>query len=208
MSEIRAVIFDIGGVLVRTENGQPRETLGFQFGLDRKGIEGLVFGNPASALAEIGQADESAVWKTVQDKLGLSADQLSVFRDRFWEGDRLDMPLYEWLTMLHPRYKTALLTNSWLRDPLDLFIKRYHLPEQRVRGAFDAVISSAAVGFRKPDPHIYQAAIDALGVQASEAVFVDDFEQNVAAARDFGLHAVHFTGADQVVLELHSLLGV
>lgn len=56
---------------------------------------------------------------------------------------------------------------------------------------FDAVIDSSAVGMRKPDPRIYQLALDQLGVSSPEtSAFLDDFEPNVAAARQLGMHGV------------------
>ena len=144
MGEIQAVIFDIGGVLVRTDDQRPRENLAKQYGLDRSGIDALVFGSPASQAAELGQLEEPAVWQAVQERLGLSQADLQAFKEQFWAGDRLDYRLFDWLCGLRPRYKTALLTNSWLRDPLVLFSGRYRRPAETVRNAFDAVISSAA----------------------------------------------------------------
>ncbi|MXZ77955.1 MAG: HAD family phosphatase [Acidimicrobiia bacterium] len=56
---------------------------------------------------------------------------------------------------------------------------------------FDAVIDSSAVGMRKPDPRIYQLALDQLGVSSPEtSSFLDDFEPNVAAARKLGMHGI------------------
>ena len=56
---------------------------------------------------------------------------------------------------------------------------------------FDAVIDSSAVGMRKPDPRIYQLALDQLGVSRPEtSAFLDDFEPNVAAARQLGMHGI------------------
>lgn len=54
---------------------------------------------------------------------------------------------------------------------------------------FEAFISSALIGASKPDPRIYQAALDSLGVRASESVFVDDVRENADAARDMGFSA-------------------
>ncbi len=52
---------------------------------------------------------------------------------------------------------------------------------------FEVVIDSSAVGVRKPDPRIFQLALDALGVPAHEAVFVDDHPGNIAAAEALGM---------------------
>ena len=56
---------------------------------------------------------------------------------------------------------------------------------------FEAVIDSSAVGIRKPDPAIYRLALECLGVTRPEtSAFLDDFEPNVAAARNLGMHGV------------------
>jgi putative hydrolase of the HAD superfamily len=55
---------------------------------------------------------------------------------------------------------------------------------------FDALLSSAAIGARKPDPRAYLATADALGLPPSECAFVDDLIENVQAARSLGMYAV------------------
>lgn len=74
---------------------------------------------------------------------------------------------------------------------------------------FEAVIDSSAVGVRKPDPAIYQLALERMGVSRPEATaFLDDFEPNVVAARDLGMHGV-LVGDDIVpaLAELDRILG-
>lgn len=75
---------------------------------------------------------------------------------------------------------TGLLSNSWGNT---------YPPDVR-DGLFDAVVISGEVGLRKPDPRIFAYVLDALGVAASEAAFVDDVRPHVEAALDLGLHAV------------------
>ena len=60
----------------------------------------------------------------------------------------------------------------------------------------DAVVSSNFVGAAKPDPEIYMAAIQAAGVCAAEALFVDDSTAHVAAAERLGMRVLHFTGSE------------
>ncbi len=56
---------------------------------------------------------------------------------------------------------------------------------------FEAVIDSSAVGMRKPDPRIYQLALERMDISRPElSAFLDDFEPNVTAARDLGMHGV------------------
>jgi putative hydrolase of the HAD superfamily len=57
---------------------------------------------------------------------------------------------------------------------------------------FEVVVDSSAVGMRKPDPRIYRLTCERIGVEPAAAVFVDDNRDNVDAARDLGMEAVHF----------------
>lgn len=206
MTAIKAILFDIGGVIVRTDDPAPRERLGRRLGLDRAGIDRLVFSNPIAQAAERGEADETAVWEHVQRELALTADGLGEFQTEFWRGDHADVSLIDLLHSLRGHYRTGLLTNSWLRDPLALFWTRFGLTETLVRGALDVVVSSASVGVQKPDARIYQAALNALDTAAEETVFVDDFAHNIEAARALGFHAIRFETAAQARRDLLDVL--
>ncbi|QXC62529.1 HAD-IA family hydrolase [Aquihabitans sp. G128] len=54
---------------------------------------------------------------------------------------------------------------------------------------FDEVVESSVVGVRKPDPEFYEIACTRLGIEPSEAVFLDDLGINLKPARDG--HADH-----------------
>jgi epoxide hydrolase-like predicted phosphatase len=61
---------------------------------------------------------------------------------------------------------------------------------------FDVVVDSCEEGIRKPDPRIFELALDRLGVaDATRAVFLDDFDGNIGAARALGMHGI-LVGAD------------
>jgi epoxide hydrolase-like predicted phosphatase len=207
MTTIQAVIFDIGGVIIRTDDPAPREHLAQRFGLDRVGIDNLVFGSPAAQAAELGLGTEEAVWQSVRQSLNLTDDGLAEFYREFWAGDRLDFSLVELASSLRPKYKTALLTNTGSRQPLTIFTRNYGLPVEKAEAAFDAVFSSAALGIKKPDARIFKAALDGLGVKADAAVFIDDFAHNIEAAGRLGLRTILFRSPAQAVRELHEMLG-
>lgn len=61
---------------------------------------------------------------------------------------------------------------------------------------FDHQFHSFQVGLAKPDPAFFHHIVEALGIRADEAVFVDDMEINVRGAREAGLHGVYFSNAD------------
>ncbi|OGP84766.1 MAG: hypothetical protein A2Z08_02230 [Deltaproteobacteria bacterium RBG_16_54_11] len=70
---------------------------------------------------------------------------------------------------------------------------------------FDVTIFSCAEGARKPEQWIYKIALDRLQVMPRETVFIDDKEENIAAAVGLGIHGILFTSPGQVIKELIAL---
>jgi putative hydrolase of the HAD superfamily len=102
------------------------------------------------------------------------------------------------------RYATALLTNNvagmvatgeqgGLAELLELF---------------DVVVESSVVGVRKPDPAFYELACDRLGIEPSEAVFLDDLGINLKPARAMGMATIKVGDPDDALAELEALVGI
>jgi putative hydrolase of the HAD superfamily len=197
---IRAVIFDFGGVLVRLHDPAGRRVWEARLGLDGPDLAQIVFDSSVAERATIGHLPESAVWAHVAATLGLGQAELSEFRHDFWAGDRLDAELAAFARGLRPRHRTAILSNAW-DGARRIFTQVYGLDR-----VVDLMVISAEVGVAKPDPRIYHLALERLGVQPHEAVFVDDMEENVAGARQVGMWAVRFESTDQVIGEVRGLL--
>jgi 2-haloacid dehalogenase len=70
---------------------------------------------------------------------------------------------------------------------------------------FGGIIVSGDEDLVKPDPAIYALALSRFGLAGPDAVFVDDREDNVAAANDAGMHGLLFTGADKLRADLQAL---
>jgi putative hydrolase of the HAD superfamily len=81
--------------------------------------------------------------------------------------------------------RVAVLSNSLGREPFDPYSGYYLV------GNFDAVILSAEHGIRKPDPAIFQLALDRLGVPPGRCVFADDTEENLVPAYQMGMAVIH-----------------
>ena len=193
---IKAVIFDLGGVILRTVNPEPRQQLAVRLGVSLHDLYHQIFSSESAHLATLGKIGTAEHWKQVQFHLNISNEELTRAIQQFWDGDRLDFSMVAYLRSLRPRYKTALLSNAW--DNLRGLIEN----EWKIASAFDEVIISAEVGLAKPDHRIFQLALNRLGVDAGEAVFVDDFSENIDGARWLGLHAVQFSSPDQTIAEL------
>ncbi|MGQ9502689.1 MAG: HAD family hydrolase [Anaerolineae bacterium] len=193
---IRAVIFDFGGVLVRTEDASGRREWERRLGLFPGELDQLVFASEVAWRSMLGQATQRDVWSYIARRHGLDDATLQQMRRDFWSGDRLDEGLVQFLRSLRPRYKTAILSNAW-PGARRMFTEHFKLHE-----AVDAFIISSEEGVAKPDPRIYQIALQRLGVQPHEAIFVDDFPENVAGAQRLDIIAVLFHDTRQAIAEV------
>lgn len=197
---LKAVIFDLGGVLVRTLDPKPRQRLAARLGISPGELSQIVFDSETARLATLGKITTEEHWQAVRVALKLSPDEFTTVPLEFWGGDQLDLNLVEFLRALRPHYRTALLSNAW--DDL----RQVVVEHWRISDAFDEIVISAEVGLAKPDARIFTLTLSRLGVFPSEAVFVDDFPENVEAARRVGLGTILFRSPDQTLDELKAML--
>jgi epoxide hydrolase-like predicted phosphatase len=199
-SKIQAVYWDIGGVLVRTEDRQPRSSLAAQLGISYQELDELLWGGERGKKAQVGLISEEEQWRHVCQVCGWSVDKASELKRAFFAGDRVDTVLAEYVRGLKTRYLTGVISNA-------ISGAQKFLEEQaRIADAFDHITFSYQVGVMKPDARIYQHALQGLNVQPQEAVFIDDFAHNVAGAREVGMHAIQFLNREQAIEELEGIL--
>ena len=201
MSEIKVVFWDLGGVIVRTEDRSKRERWEHRLGMEPRQLDRMIFGGDAGRKAALGQVNGEEVWESVRQELDLSQDEGQQLARDFWQGDDLDSELVAFIRGLRAQFLTGLISNAWL-ELRELLEGHWHIDD-----AFDDLVISAEVGLAKPDPAIYKLALERLDVDADRAVFVDDFRQNIAAATDIGMHAVHFTDPNQAIVDVNQLIG-
>ena len=97
------------------------------------------------------------------------------------------------------RYMLGCLNNE-AREPNEYRFRKYNL-----RDAFDVSLSSCYMGLRKPHPEMYKRALDILGKPAERILFIDDRAENAQGARDAGMKAIRFEGAEQLRRDLETL---
>lgn len=198
---MRAVIFDFGGVIVRTEDQSGRLRAAARLGVPVDELYRAVFDSPVAALATVGQAPAEAVWAHVAALFRLDAAALAQLQADFWAGDRRDDALVAFIRDLRPTFKTGILSNAW-PDGRQIIAGKFGLAD-----AVDDIVISAEVGIAKPDPRIFALAASRLGVAPAEALLVDDFLRNVEGARTAGMSAVHFRSPEQALAEVRAWAG-
>jgi epoxide hydrolase-like predicted phosphatase len=160
----------------------------------------LVFESETSRTASIGAISEAEHWQMVARKLKRPTEA-DALRDEFFAGDVIDRGLVDFIRLLRPRWKTGLISNAWSG-------LRAYLVEKKFDDAFDSLVISAEAGMMKPKAEIYQLALEKLNVRAEEALFVDDFIENVEGARAVGMSAIHFKDPQQAIVEVKKHLKI
>jgi putative hydrolase of the HAD superfamily len=87
---------------------------------------------------------------------------------------------------LRPPYKVSVLSNA------DTSLRGRLEDEMRIHHLFDDIVCSAEVGMAKPEPEIFRLAAGRLGLDPAECVFVDDWDQNIEAAKAVGMTAIRY----------------
>jgi len=196
---IRAVFFDLGGVILRTEYQAPRQHLAEKLGMEYDDLVKVVFDSGSGYKASIGAITPDEHWDAVTKRLKRPASEMEAIRHEFFAGDIIDRTLLEFLRSLRGSYKTGLISNAWgdLRD---------YIVREKFDDAFDHMIISAEVGAVKPDAKIFKIALEQAGVQAHEAVLVDDFAVNIEGCEKVGMQGIYFEDAESTLLQLKELL--
>jgi epoxide hydrolase-like predicted phosphatase len=197
---IRAVVFDIGGVLEITPD----------LGVDRLWETRL--GLPAGEIlvrmrdiwrgGSIGTITLDDAHEALKDRLGLDDQKVAQYLADLWREylGTANTELIEYARELRPRYRTGIVSNSFVGA---------REREQAAYGFEDLVeeiVYSHEVGFSKPDPRIYALIGTRLNVSPEEMVFLDDSDVCVAGARDVGIHAVRYQSNAQAIAEIEKLL--
>jgi putative hydrolase of the HAD superfamily len=211
IAAVRAVISDFGGVLTtpllhsfaafQEETGISSESLGtaMQRIAERDGK------HPLFEL-ERGRVSEKEFLDALAAELATDlghVPELHTFREIYFRALDPNEPMIELMRSVRDRgYRMALLTNN-VREWEPLW--RSMLPVDEI---FELVVDSAFVGFRKPEPEIYDLTLVRLGdgIAASQCLFIDDTDVNCEAARELGMTAVHFRSNEQAIPEIGAAL--
>jgi len=196
---IRAVFFDLGGVIVRTEYQAPRQQLAERLGMEYDDLNKIVFDSETGLQATTGALTSQQHWEAVIKRLKRSPEELASIRDEFFAGDIIDRDILNFLRSIRGSHKTGLISNAWsdLRD---------YLVREKLIDAFDHIIISSEVGVAKPEAGIFQMALKQAGVRPDEAVFVDDFYVNIEGCEKVGMKGIHFKDAESALQQLKQLL--
>jgi len=189
---IRAVIFDVGGVLFHQPDKSKQRCWEERLGLAVDTLGLTIWRMPISTQAEIGLASRAAVWAEVARRFSLSSTDATALEEDYFSGSEWNVRLIDYARSLRGRYKMGIITNAW--PDARAAVKNWVNAE-----VFDVLIFSAEVGLAKPDRRIYELALDRLHVNPAEAVFVDDMQGNVEAAQAIGMVGIRYVSTEETI---------
>jgi epoxide hydrolase-like predicted phosphatase len=198
---IEAVVFDIGGVLEKTPRTGWPERWAARLGLTPAEFSERM--TPINRAGSLGEITEAEVDERLAAAYGLDDATLAELNADMWQEylGSLDEPVAAYFASLRPRYRTGILSNSFVGA------------REREEAAYgfaemcDVVVYSHEEGVAKPDPRSYAIVCRRLGVAPERTAFLDDLPANVDAARALGMEGIRFTDAAQAIGELRAVLG-
>ena len=196
--KVRAIIFDIGRVLVRVDIRKAKMGLADGLPLSPEELWSAIENDPRWSDWQEGRMSAGDWYLNLSKRLNLSLDFESF--TSVWNSALDPAPIHsnELFEALSKRYRLGLLSNTdpshvaRLESSYDFF--RYF--PQSVR------IYSCVVGASKPDPLIFREALKACHVRAEEALYIDDIPAYAEAARRLGIAAIQYQSPDQLRGEL------
>jgi len=193
---IKAVIFDIGGVISTTILRKMAEDLAEKHNLDAETLANQI--HTGWNDYKIGKINTAEFWQEFLNvsKISENIDELeksSISYIKEIQG------VADIAKALKQKYRTAVLSNnveSWIKKFKDMF---------DTESMFDLIISSHEVGMCKPNKNFFDYCLEKLGINAGDCVFIDDQDNNIDAAKSFGFNTIKFKNAEQLKLELKNL---
>jgi epoxide hydrolase-like predicted phosphatase len=202
MAAVRAVVFDIGGVLEHHGDSSFAGRWERRLGLAPGELFGRIRRSGLGRDGNLGKVSEAEFGRALGALFGLDQRRTGELLDDLWDwyAGPLNAEVADYFRSLRPRWRTAILSNAAAGG-----VRR---EEERYRfsAMADVLVYSFQEGIQKPDHRIYLRTCERLGVPPDAALFLDDVEENVAGAREAGMRAVQFRDTAQAIADVEACL--
>ncbi len=198
-AKFRAIIFDIGRVLIRVDVSRAMDGLASGLSLTPQEAWSAIEKDPRWLDWQEGRISPRDWHLHLSKRLGssLTFEQFSEVWNRALDPSPIHAESF--FENLSKNYRLALLSNT---DPI-------HMSNEEARFSFFRFfpirIYSYRVGASKPDPLIYREALQACKVRAEEAVYIDDIAAYAEAARRLGMTGIVFQSPEQLQSDFRDL---
>jgi epoxide hydrolase-like predicted phosphatase len=194
---IKAVLFDFGGVLTK---GGRKGYIGQLFSeLYNVPLDQIEYGDLGLLFRRSNPKDDDALFEKLSKRFNVQ-----VTKEMFLERAHVD------LVAVPETYKLAEeLRSKGIRTGLLSNIFAMQAEVFRREGwydGFDPIILSCESGYAKPERELYELAIEQLGLEPDEIIFIDDQQKCIGPAEEVGLHAILATDPEQVAADTKKLI--
>jgi 2-haloacid dehalogenase len=198
-TQITAVVFDLGGVLI---DWNPRYLYRRLFD-DEGAMERFlsqVCTPEWNARFDAGRPFAEGVAELIASHPD-QAELIAAYQLRWAEmlGEAIDGTVAILHELRRAGHRTYALSN-WSAETFPVTRPRFPFLDQ-----MDGILISGEVGIGKPNPAIFVEFLARFGLAADQTVFIDDWDRNVATARSLGMIAVQFVDAAQLRTDLRGL---
>jgi len=183
---IKAVVFDVGGVLLRLDESKYYTRISNISGVSYDDVRKTLHSLEKYSYA--GKMSAKEFSSAVASKLGIKKKEVG-WLDFVKNNASVDKEVSELAFQLHRRYITGILTNadrSRYRYVVAHFKKEMHID------SFDYRFASCYMGIIKPSKRIFKYVVKHIGVVPGEVIFIDDHKENVDGARSIGMNSILF----------------
>lgn len=195
---MRAVVFDLGGVLIHWDPRLLyRKLLPSEAEVER--FLSDICTSEWNAQQDAGRPIDAGVAELVE-RFPAERSLIEAWRDRFPEMMRSMTESLEIFDRLHAQGTPLYALSNWGAESFETTRPLFPFLER-----FDGMVISGREGVIKPDPAIFRLLMERFGLDVGELVFVDDHAPNTAAAASLGIDTIHFSGAQHLERELRRL---
>ena len=198
MTKIKAVIFDLGNVLLNYDAYRSANRFAKACKVPRLKVWIHFFTSPTEKAYTRGEISSREFYRHAKQALKFPVNYKTFkhyWNDIFWENEGMAALLKS----LKKHYPLYLISNT-NQMHFDHVKKKF-----KILRYFKKTFPSHEVGHRKPEPEIYQKVLRKIKFQPAETVFIDDVQKFVNGARAVGMHAIRFRNKEKLIHDLRKL---
>ncbi|MGP9810764.1 HAD family hydrolase [Rhodopseudomonas sp. NSM] len=195
-----ALLFDLGRVVIDFDLARTLKAWAVELGSDPSAMMAMLARNDTFHRYETGHVTDAEFFAAVREalRLDLSDDQLREGWNAIFIGEMPGIAAQLARAAKHlPLYALSNTNDAHVAH----FLEHY----AELLTPFRELFLSSRIGMRKPNAEVYDFVVAAIGVKPERIVFFDDLAENIAAARERGLRAVHVRSSADVALALDQL---
>lgn len=192
---IKAIIFDIGGVVLPKRIEEVYLKLVNDLGIDNDSFEDFRKNYDFSGILK-GEDSIEKFLKDVEKKFSLEVNIIEKWKKIYVDSMPIDNEVVNVIKKLKKNYITPSLSNT----------SKLHAEINRKRGVFSyfqPALNSCDLGLMKPEKEIYNLILDRLNLKPEECIFIDDRESHIDSAKKLGFKTILFKDSQQLLSDLN-----